>query len=407
MSNPHAQPGEPRRGALPLLLGAQFLTAFADNAILFAAIAMVMASGVGEWYQPALQASFLLAFVLLAPWVGPFAERHAKRNVLAVGNAVKAFGTALLLFGLEPLAAYAVVGIGAAIYGPAKYGILPELVGHDQLVKTNGWVEGSTIVAIVLGAVIGAQVADQSIGWALAMIAAAYLTSLLGALFIPKTTGGAAPTAPALRQFKLTLNGFFTTARARFSMLGAAIFWGASVVLRVMLVAWAPAVLFTVGTAEVAALTVYIAAGIAVGALVVPRLIPIERLRRARMAGYLMGALIILLGASSDPLITKGLLFAIGLAGGLFVVPINAALQQIGHRTVGAGNAVAVQNFFENLAMLGATGLYALALSRGLDPVLGVTLLGVIVVAATALVSWRLPPEGEVTILAEDEITEN
>lgn len=380
--------------AIALLLGAQFLTAFADNAILFAAFAMVMTSGVGEWYQPALQASFLLAFVLLAPWVGPFADRHPKRTVLAVGNAVKALGTGLLLVGLEPLAAYAVVGIGAAVYGPAKYGILPELVGRERLVKANGWVEGSTIVAIVLGAVIGANVADRSIGWALAMIAAAYLASLAGALLLPRTADTNDHRAPALAQFGATLRGFLTTPRARFSMLGAAIFWAASVVLRVMLVAWAPVVLATASTAEVAALTVYIAAGIAVGSLVVPRLIPIERLRRARMAGYLMGALILLLGATRDTALANGLLFAVGLAGGLFVVPINAALQEIGHRGVGAGNAVAVQNFFENLAMLAATGLYTLALARGLDPVLGLTLLGVLVVIATAAVSWRLPPEG-------------
>ncbi|GAB6044201.1 lysophospholipid transporter LplT [Endothiovibrio diazotrophicus] len=405
MNAPEVRIDNPRR-ALGLLLGAQFLTAFADNAILFAAFAMVIASGVGEWYQPALQASFLLAFVLLAPWVGPFADRRPKRTVLAVGNAVKAAGAGLLLAGVEPLAAYAVVGIGAAIYGPAKYGILPELVERERLVKANGWVEGSTIVAIVLGAVIGAHLADRSIGGALALIVVAYLASLAGALLLPATADRNDHRAPALRQFGRTLKDFLATPRARFSMLGAAIFWAASVVLRVMLVAWAPAVLLTANTADVANLTVYIAAGIALGSLVVPRLIPIERLRRARMAGYLMGALILLLGATNDTAVANGLLFAIGLAGGLFVVPINAALQEIGHRSVGAGNAVAAQNFFENLAMLTATGLYTLALAEGLDPVLGLTLLGTLVVVATALVSWRLPPEEQATASTGTEATE-
>ncbi|NIR98136.1 MAG: MFS transporter, partial [Gammaproteobacteria bacterium] len=191
-----------KRG-VPTLLLAQFLTAFADNAILFTAFAMILQAGdVGEWYKPALQASFLVAFVVLAPWVGRLADRWPKAWVLAAGNGVKALGAVMMLAHLEPLLAYAVVGIGAAVYGPAKYGVLPELVRHQQLVRANGWVEGSTIVAIVLGAVAGGVVADRSLPWALAMVAAAYGVSLLTALFIPKTRSPrAAPEAPALPAF--------------------------------------------------------------------------------------------------------------------------------------------------------------------------------------------------------------
>ncbi len=376
-----------------ILLFAQFLTAFADNAILFTAFAMISDADIGEWYKPALQASFLVAFVVLAPWVGRLADRRPKRSVLAIGNALKAAGTVLLLAGIDPLLAYAVVGIGAAVYGPAKYGILPELVGHERLVTANGWVEGSTIVAIVLGAVVGAHVADASVGAALAMIGGAYFASLIAALFIPATASGRESHGPALRQFVGMMRGFFTTPRARFSMLGAAVFWASAVVLRVMLVAWAPAVLFTATTSEIANLTVFIAGGIAVGAVAVPYLVPIERLRRARLAAYVMGGLILLLGATSDPTLAKGLLLAIGMAGGIFVVPINAALQELGHRSIGAGGAVAIQNFFENLAMLVGTGLYTLALGNGLDPVVGVYALGILVMIATAIVSWHLPPE--------------
>ncbi|MDD5115435.1 MAG: MFS transporter, partial [Methylobacter sp.] len=144
----------------PLLI-AQFLSAFADNAILFTVIALVMQSAqLASWYVPALQSSFLLAFVLLAPWVGGFADHHAKSKVLIIANLIKASGAGLLLLHVEPLLAYGVVGMGAAIYSPAKYGILPELVGHDSLVKANSWIEGSTILAILLGMVIGARVAD-------------------------------------------------------------------------------------------------------------------------------------------------------------------------------------------------------------------------------------------------------
>ena len=378
------------------LLLAQFLTAFADNAILFAAFALITQEiSRGDWYQPALQASFLLAFVFLAPWVGRFADRRPKRSVLAVGNVVKGAGALMLLAGIEPLAAYAIVGIGAAVYGPAKYGILPELIAHDKLVKANGLIEGSTIVAIVLGAVLGARLADASIAAALWMVFAAYAVSFAVALFIPKVAGRVEQKGAALPQFAQMMRGFFTTSRARFSMLGASIFWAAAVVLRVMMVAWAPAVLFTTTTTEIASLTVYIAIGIAVGAFVVPWLIPIEYLRRARLAAYAMGAFIILLGTTSDPLLAKVLLFAIGMSGGIFVVPINAALQEIGHRTIGAGGAVAIQNFFENVAMLLGTGLYTLALTGNLDPVLAVSSLGLLVILATTVIAWHLPKDPE------------
>jgi LPLT family lysophospholipid transporter-like MFS transporter len=375
-----------------VLLLTQFLTAFADNAILFAAFALITQGlARGDWYQPALQASFLVAFVVLAPWVGRFADARPKRTVLVAGNAVKGLGALLMLLQLEPLIAYAVVGIGAAIYGPAKYGILPELVAENRLVKANGLIEGSTIVAIVLGAVVGAGLADQSIGLALGVVFASYLLSLLIALFIPKLPPKPQQNGPAIAQFITMMRGFFTSSHARFSMLGAGIFWAAAVVLRVMMVAWAPAVLFTTTTSEIANLTVFIAIGIAIGAVLVPWLIPIERLRRARLAGYAMGAFIMLLGISSDPLLSKFMLFAIGLCGGIFVVPINAALQEIGHRSIGAGGAVAIQNFFENLAMLVGTGLYSVALAGGIDPVAAVLTLGLLVIITTTIIAWRLP----------------
>src|SRR5262245_40955312 len=157
-----------------VLLGAQFLTAFADNAILWTVIAMLRAAPRGDWYIGALQASFLVAFVVLAPWVGPLADRRPKPHILLTGNVLKAVGAALMFLGVEPMAAYALVGTGAAVYSPAKYGILPELVGSNRLVRANGWIEGSTILAIVLGTVVGARVADRSVSYALLMVISCY-----------------------------------------------------------------------------------------------------------------------------------------------------------------------------------------------------------------------------------------
>jgi len=152
------------------VLFAQFLTAFADNAILFTAITMVLhQSDSAAWYVPALQASFLVSFVVLAPWVGPFADARPKPSVMAMANIIKVLGASMLLFNIEPLLAYAIVGLGAAVYSPAKYGILPELVSEEKLVKANGWIEGSTILAILSGTLTGAMISEFSIPMALAI----------------------------------------------------------------------------------------------------------------------------------------------------------------------------------------------------------------------------------------------
>lgn len=381
------------------LLAAQFLTAFADNAILFAAIAMALYGPErGAWYVPALQASFLVAFVVLAAWVGPYADRRPKATVLTTANGIKAVGGVMMLGGFEPLLAYAVVGIGAAVYGPAKYGILPELVPHDALVKANGWIEGATILAILGGGLAGAAMADQSIDWALKVVVLLYLASALLALFIARTPPQLTEPVRALPHFARTVRRLLASPRARFATLGVSLFWAAAAVLRVVLVAWAPLVLAFTKTADIAELTLYSAIGIAVGAVLAPRLIPLEHLRRARLAAYLMGASILLLSLVDSLWPARAVLLTVGIMGGLFVVPINAALQEIGHRSVGSGGAVAVQHFFENLAMLAGTGLYSYAAAQGAPPVAAFVVLGVLVVAATFVVARRLP-EGEAPVV--------
>ncbi len=376
------------------LLVAQFLTAFADNAILFTAITMVMNNNASApWYIPALQASFLVAFVVLAPWVGPFADSRPKPNVLSLANVIKAGGAGLLLFAVEPLLAYAIVGLGAAVYSPAKYGILPELVAEDELVKANGWIEGSTILAILSGTLVGAMASKASVPLALALVIVLYVVSSGIALFIRPTPVIPRADGPVLVHFMNMVRRLLSTPRARFATLGVSLFWSAATVLRVLLVAWAPVVLLMNDTTEIAQLTLFVAFGIAIGAVVAPRLIPMAYLRRARLAAYLMGIAVIGL-SSVDSLWTARLaLLFIGITGGLFVVPINAALQEIGHKTIGSGGAVGIQNFFENLAMLIASGAYSLAAGAGAAPVGTMLVLGLLILAATFLVSWRLPPD--------------
>ena len=378
------------------LLGAQFLSAFADNAILFVAIAMVMqASQQGDWYVPALQSSFLVAFVVLAPWVGRLADRWSKPRVLVAGNAIKALGTLMILVGVSPLIAYAVVGAGAAVYGPAKYGILPELVDSQSLVKANGWIEGSTILAIVLGTVVGARLADFNVTYALWLIVLAFGVSIAVTLLIPSPAPRGTLPGDALTQFVQKSGAFLVGARARFSMLGASLFWASAAVLRVLLVAFGLSVLGFATAGDIADLTLVLAIGIVVGAGLAPRLIPLQGLRRARLAAYAMGALIVVLSLVDTIWPARLVLFAIGITGGLFVVPVNAALQDIGHRSIGAGAAVAIQNFFENLAMLIAVGVYTYAAANHVDPVITLVVLGIAVMVATLLVARHLPPDAQ------------
>ena len=390
------------------VLIAQFLTAFADNAVLFTAVTMIMQlSSPPSWYIPALQASFLVSFVLFAPWVGPFADSRSKPGVLTMANILKGVGASLLLFNVEPLIAYAVIGLGAAVYSPAKYGILPELVHEKLLVKANGWIESSTILAILMGTLFGAMVAEYSVTVALFGVIGLYAISGIVAMFIDKTPiARAQKEGAALVNFIDMTRELLVTPRARFATLGVSLFWSAATVLRVLLIAWAPVVLMLHSTTEIALLTMFVAIGIAIGSVLAPKFIPLTYLRRARMAAYAMGVAVVMLSFVDVLWAARGMLLLIGIAGGLFVVPINAALQEIGHRTIGSGGAVGIQNFFENLAMLIASGLYAGAAWVGAGPVSTLLVLGLLIIIAAFAVSWHLPADTD-SIIKTVKKTEN
>jgi len=375
----------------PLLIS-QFLSAFADNAILFTIIALVMQSAeLATWYVPALQSVFLVAFVLLAPWVGAFADTHAKAHVLIIANLIKALGAGLLLLNVEPLIAYCLVGTGAAIYSPAKYGILPELTHNDALVKANSWIEGSTIFAILLGMIIGAKVADYSIQWALIGTIVLFIISALISLLLPKKVSKKAEPGFKVILFYQQAKLFFSSPRSRFAILGASLFWAAAATVRVIIIAWAPLVLMTQNASDIAELTLFLAIGIIVGSALVPRLIPLEFLRRARIPAYLLAIFIITLSFTETVWTARAALFAIGIAGGMFIVPINAALQELGQESIGSGGAVALQGFFQNVAMLVAVGSYTYAASLQLSPVTALISLGIMVFIATFLIALHLP----------------
>lgn len=375
------------------VLTAQFLSALADNALLFAAIALLKSlAHYQDWHAPLLQQFFIVAFILFAPFAGPLADSLPKGRVMMMGNGLKFFGAAAMLAGLNPWLAYGLVGLGAAAYSPAKYGILRQLVSAEKLVKANSLMEGSTIVAILLGAVLGGALADISVRAALLGVALCYLLAAFSNLLIPRL-----PPEHPLRHihpmvlFTDLLNALRTLFRnrdTRFSLLGTSLFWGSGATLRLLLVAWVPAALLISDMKTPANLSGVVALGIAAGALLAARFITLRNVNRVLLPGLLLGVAVMALSQVHDIYAGIVLLILIGTCGGAFAVPLNALLQERGHQTIGAGRAVAVQNLCENLAILLLVGIYMLIV---LTPVPVTTIafgFGVLILLGVSGLSW-------------------
>jgi len=380
-----------RSSGMVAVLIAQFLSALADNALLFAAIALLKSYNAPGWQIPMLQEFFVVAFILLAPFVGPFADGFPKGRVMLIANMLKLLGAGAMLIGLNPLLSYGLVGLGAAAYSPAKYGILSELVSEKNLVSANGLMEGSTIVAILLGAVLGGMLADSSVTVALTSVCVCYLMAAISNLLIPKLVA-VKPNQrfalmPLVRNFISALKILFTNKDARLSLLGTSVFWGAGSTLRLLLVAWVPVALGVGDLIIPANLSGAVAIGIAVGAAFAGSLISLKNVNRVLPVGMAIGVLIMIFAHASHVYTAIALLILIGAAGGFYVVPLNALLQERGHETVGAGNAVAVQNFFENCTMLTLVGLYIFLESNGTPVVLSTTIFGAVIFVAISIIA--------------------
>ena len=379
------------RGMLALLV-AQFISALADNALLFAAIAMLKAMAAPNWHMPLLQEFFVISFILLAPFVGPFADHWPKGCVLLVANMLKFVGVSTMLAGLHPLLAYGLVGVGAAAYSPAKYGILSELVDAEKLVKANSMIEGSTIVAILLGAILGGLLADISVTGALAVISACYIVAAAANLLIPRL-----PPAHRMPHFtpRLLIKDFFTAFRtlfnngdARFALIGTSIFWSAGSTLRFLLIAWVPVALGIMDNSTPANLSGVVAIGIALGAGAAARFVTLKTVNRAMYAGLLIGILIMLFSFANSMSLAVILLVLIGICGGFYVVPLNALIQERGHESVGSGHAIATLNFFESSCMISIVGIYTLMAKSGLGAVSLVLIFGVLILISVSVLSW-------------------
>ncbi|WP_110805190.1 lysophospholipid transporter LplT [Cronobacter sakazakii] len=383
------------RGMMAVIV-AQFLSAFGDNALLFATLALLKQQFYPEWSQPVLQMVFVCAYILLAPFVGQVADSFSKGRVMMVANGLKLLGAVVIVFGGNPFVGYTLVGVGAAAYSPAKYGILGEITTGDRLVKANGLMESSTIAAILIGSMAGGMLADWHVGAALGVCALAYAGAVGANLLIPKL--GAARPGQSWRFGPMT-RSFFTACRTlwhndetRFSLVGTSMFWGAGVTLRFLLVLWVPVALGITDNATPTYLNAMVAVGIVAGAgaAAAAKLVTLERVSRCMPAGILIGVAVIFFSLQQAALPAYLLLLLIGFFGGFFVVPLNALLQERGKRSVGAGNAIAVQNLGENTAMLLMLGLYSLAVKLSLPVVgIGVGFGAIFALAIAGLWLWR------------------
>ena len=348
------------KGFVPLLI-AQFLSALADNALLFAAIALLAQLNSPQWHQPLLLQFFVISYIILAPFVGGIADAYPKGRVMFYSNAIKFIGSLSMLLGMQPLYAYAIVGVGAAAYSPAKYGILTELLPPKELVMANGWMEGSTVFAIILGSIIGGALAQFDPLVAIIIITGLYLLAAVFNRYIPLLPIDHKLTKKnplfMIKDFWHAFKVLWKDPEGQLSLAVTTLFWGAGASLRLIVIAWASYAL-QFNLEEATRLTAMVAFGIAIGSVIAARYISLKDSVRVLPAGILMGGFVMTMVVINDWHIA-GLIFLLIVAlSGFFIVPLNALLQHRGHLLIGAGHSIAVQNFNENIGILLLSGTY-------------------------------------------------
>jgi MFS family permease len=392
-----------------IIMAAQFFSSLADNALLVAAIALLAQADSPPWLTPYLKFFFVISYVVLAPYVGAFADRLPKGTVMFMANTVKIAGCAMMLFEVNPLIAYALVGLGAAAYSPAKYGILTEYLPHSKLVMANGWIEGLTVTSIILGVVLGGTlirpgIADALLGFdlplidtgidtppgaAIAIIVVVYAIAALFNLYIPRT-GVAMKPLPAhpletLRDFSRCVASLWRDKLGQISLAVTTLFWGAGATLQFIVIDWSSAAL-GYNLSDASMLQGVCAFGIALGAVLASMRVRLDHAVKVIPLGIAMGLIVILMDVVRSVWLAVPLIVLIGALAGFFVVPMNALLQHRGHHLVGAGRSIAVQNFNENTSILMMIALYSLLIASGLSIYWVIALFGLFVAGTMTMV---------------------
>jgi MFS family permease len=406
-----------------IIMAAQFFSSLADNALLVAAIALLIQLTAPEWMTPLLKFFFTVSYVLFAAFVGAFADSMAKGRVMFITNVVKIAGCLLLFFydWLAPsgvpqyvpvLLAYSVVGLGAAAYSPAKYGILTEYLPHQKLVVANGWIEGLTVGSIILGTLLGGMLVSRAVSSrllgldfpvidtgidtpaeaAILVIVVVYVIAAVFNLYIPNT--GVDHRVPSknplflVREFAHCVRLLWRDKLGQISLATTTLFWGAGATLQFIVLKWAEVALgYTLSQATV--LQGITALGIAAGAVIAARFVPLNRAADIVAVGIAMGIVVISMVFVGTLVLAIPLMIFIGALAGFFVVPMNALLQHRGHILMGAGHSIAVQNFNENLSILVMLAVYALLLWLDFSIYTVVIIFGLFVAGAMELVRRR------------------
>jgi MFS family permease len=387
------------------IVGAQFFSSLADSALFILCVSLITALAFPAWMTPLLKMGFVLSYILLAPFAGAFADRFPKGRVMLVTNTVKMLGCSLILAKANPLLAYGIVGFGASAYSPAKYGILAEVLPAKRLVAANGWIEGTTVLSMILGTVLGGLISanDHAIAWlqaslpfghlidtpVRAAVAVIVLTYLLATLLNLAVVDAGARYARAGRSTGALLRDFFhcnlrlwRDHEARVSLGVTSLFWGAGMVLQILLLAWAQTVL-GLGLDQAAMLQGVFALGVAVGAALAGKSVPLVRSLSVMPLGIVMGLGLCCMVFVHSVALAAPMLLVIGVLAGFFVVPMNAILQHRGHHLMSAGQSIAVQNFNENIAILAMSASYAVALQVRLQLDTVLIALGLLIVVVT------------------------
>jgi len=395
-----------------IIIAAQFFSSLADQALLVAAIALLRELHDPAWMTPALKQCFVVSYVVLAPVVGAFADSMPKGRVMLLTNAVKIVGCAMMLVEVHPLLSYAVVGLGAAAYSPAKYGILTELLPPQQLVIANSWIEGATVASIILGVLLGGLLITPRISAALlgfdlpmidtpidtppqaaiAVIMVFYVIAAIFNWYIPDT--GVDHRVPSknpfylVREFSHCVALLWRDRLGQISLATTTLFWGAGATLQFIVIDWAAHAL-SLNLSQAAMMQGVAAFGVAVGATLAAKLVTLRGAVRTLPVGAAMGVVVMVMVFVHYIPLAMLLMVAIGACAGFFVVPMNALLQHRGHVLMGAGHSIAVQNFNENIGILVMVGLYGLMVRAGLSVGSAIILFGLSVTASMMLIMWR------------------
>ncbi|MBD8531110.1 MULTISPECIES: lysophospholipid transporter LplT [unclassified Massilia] len=394
------------------IMAAQFFSSLADNALLFVAIDVLVTMNAPASLTPLLKLSFVLFYVLLAAFVGAFADSLPKGRVMFIANLIKVFGCALMFMTVHPLLAYAVVGFGAAVYSPAKYGILTELLPPEKLVPANGWIEGLTVMSIIFGTVLGgALVSDKGSALilgldlpfidtgidtvseaAMAVVVVIYLLAALFNLRIPDT--GARYEHQQHNPMKLIADFANCSATlwkdklGQISLAVTTLFWGAGATLQFIVLKWAERSLH-MPLDKATSLIGVVAIGVAVGAAMAAHVVPLRKSLTVIPVGIVMGLVVTIMVFVHEVIIAYPLLALIGFLSGFFLVPMNALLQHRGHVLMSAGHSIAVQNFNENLSILTMLALYAIMITLNVDLTIIIVLFGLSIAGITFLIMRR------------------